>query len=166
MLRWRLLLMVALLLFAGAIASGAMAQFQPPPPPRGQEGQPPPPPTFDRESLFNRLNLTPQQRTRLTALMNEMEEKMRQLMTRLHEQRMRLAKLYEQYDLDERAAQRLLSGIRQVQEEILKTHHEHQKQLRRILDKEQFERWKQWWRERMFFPPKPDWGRRGRAKPG
>ncbi|MEJ5250833.1 MAG: periplasmic heavy metal sensor [Chthonomonadetes bacterium] len=164
MLRWRLLVLVLLLLL-GAVAPGARAQFQPPPP-RGQEGKPPPPPPFDRESLFNRLNLTSQQRTRLTALMNEMEEKMRQLMTRLHEQRMQLAKLYEQYDFDERAAQRLLSGIRHVQDEILKTHHEHQKQLRRILDKEQFERWKQWWRERMFFPPKPDWGRRERGKPG
>lgn len=164
---WRLFRLTLLLLFAVVVASGAMAQFQPAPPPpsRGQEGQPLPPPPFDRESLFNYLNLTSQQRTRLTALMNEMEEKMRQLLTRLHEQRMQLGKIYEQYDIDERTAQRLQNNIRQIQGEILKAHHEHQKQLRRLLDKEQFERWKQWWKEHAFFPSKSIWNRRGRGKP-
>lgn len=165
----RLFGLTLLLLFAGVVVSGVSAQFQPmtPPPSRGQEGQPPHPPAFDREALFNYLNLTPQQRTRLTALMSEMEEKMRQLLTRLHEQRVQLGKVYEQYDIDERTAQRLQNTIRQIQGEILKAHHEHQKQLRRILDKEQFERWKQWWKERMFLPSKPDWGRRWRGgKPG
>jgi len=133
---------------------------------RGQEKQPPPPPSFDRESLFNRLNLTSQQRTQMTALLNEFEEKMRELLWKLHEQRMQLTNLYQQYELDERTAQRLQSSIRQTQGDILKLHHEHHKQLRRILTKEQFDRWNQWWKERMFTPPKNDWGRRGRSRPG
>lgn len=166
MFRWVFGIMLLILLI-GAVDTGVMAQFQPAPPstPRGREGRPPVSPSFDRESLFNRLNLTPQQRTRLTALMNEMEGKMRQLLTRLHEQRMQLAQLYEHYDIDERAAQRLQSNIRQIQGEILKIHHEHQTQLRKILDRDQFERWKQWWKERMSRPHKGDWGGRGRTKP-
>lgn len=164
MFRWVFGVML-LILFIGTVDTDVVAQFQPVPPlPRGREGKPSLPPSFDRESLFNRLNLTPQQRTRLTALMNEMEEKMRQLLTRLHEQRMQLAQLYEQYDIDERAAQRLQSNIRQIQGEILKIHHEHQKQLRKILDPDQFERWKGWWKERMSFPPKRNREQRGRAK--
>ncbi len=138
-------------------------------PPRGMGGQRSPMPPFDREALFNHLNLTAQQRTRLTALMNETEEKMRQLLTRLHEQRMQLMQLYGQYQFDEKAAQRLINNINQIQAELLRGHHEHQKQLRRILDREQFERWNSWWRERMtpFAPPKGEWGRRRReGKPG
>lgn len=163
MIRWRLLGVAFLLTVATWVGASACAQAQPPSsPPRGF---PTPPPPFDREALFNRLNLTPQQRARLTTLMNEMEEKMRQLLSRLHEQRKQLVKMYEQYDFDERSAQRLLNSINQTQSEILKMHHEHQKQLRRILDKDQFDRWQQWWRERMFFPSKPGWERRGRGKP-
>lgn len=165
MFRWLFSVMLLILLI-GPVDTGVMAQFQPaPPPPRGREWRPPIPPSFDRESLFNRLNLTSQQRTRLTALMNKIEEKMRQLLTRLHEQRTQLAQIYEQYDIDERAAQRLQSNIHQIQGEILKIHHEHQKQLRKILDRDQFERWKGWWKERMFLLPKSNWGQRGRAKP-
>jgi Spy/CpxP family protein refolding chaperone len=163
MIIWRLSGTILLLLLSGLVSSGASAQIQPPPPPRASDGQPPPPPPFDREALFARLNLSASQRTRLTNLMNETEEKLRQLLMKLHEQRMQLAKLYEQYQLDERGAQRILQSIHQLQGELLKVHHEHQKQLRRILDKEQFERWNQWWKEHMFFsPPKGDWRRRGR----
>ncbi|GBC94941.1 hypothetical protein HRbin16_00726 [bacterium HR16] len=159
--------MILLLLLGGLVISGVLAQVQPPPPPRTPEGQPPHA-FFDREALFARLNLTPQQRTRLTNLMNETEEKLRQLLTKLHEQRMQLMQLYQQYQFDEREAQRLIRSINQVQADLLRVHHENQKQLRRILDKEQFERWNQWWKERMFFPPsKGDWKRRGRdGKPG
>lgn len=155
------LLFLSLWMWFGWCVS-ATAQLPQAPPPRPPEGQ-----AIDREALFSRLNLTPQQRTRLTALMNETEEKMRELLTRLHEQRMQLMQLYQQYQFDERAAQRLIQGINQTQAELLRGHHEHQKQLRRILDKEQFDRWNEWWRQRMFFPPKGDWGRRGRlGKPG
>ncbi|MCL6473591.1 MAG: periplasmic heavy metal sensor [Firmicutes bacterium] len=167
---WRVWVLTLFWLLSDTIAAGVLAQGAPPPPPppRGMWGQPPPAPTFDREAMFNYLNLTAQQRTRLTALMNEFEEKMRQLLSRLHEQRMQLLKLYGQYQFDERAAQRIIQTINQTQAELLKMHHDHQKQLRRILDKEQFERWTQWWKERMSFPPpKGDWGRRGRdRKPG
>ncbi len=168
MIIWRFSGMILLLLLSGLVISGALAQVQPPPPPRAPEGQPSPPAFFDREALFARLNLTVQQRTRLTNLMNETEEKLRQLLTKLHEQRTQLMQLYQQYQFDEREALRLIHSINQVQADLLKVHHENQKQLRRILDKEQFERWNQWWKERMFFPPpKGDWKRRGRSdKPG
>lgn len=158
---------ILLLLLSAMVISGVQAQMQPPPPPRAPGGQPTPPPPFDREALFAKLNLTAQQRTRLINLMNETEEKIRQLLTKLHEQRVQLMQLYQQYQFDERAAQRIMQSINQTQAELLKVHHENQKQLRRILDKEQFERWNEWWKERMFFPPKGDWGRRGRGgKPG
>lgn len=164
---WRLWSMVVWTAFLSTVVLGALAQGQPypPPPPRSMGGQPPP---FDREALFARLNLTAQQRTQLINLMNETEEKMRRLLTKLHEQRMQLIQLYQQYQFDEKTAQRIIQSINQTQADLLKVHHENQKQLRRILDKEQFERWNQWWKERMFFPPpKGDWGRRGRdGKPG
>lgn len=164
---WRLWSMVVWTAFLSTVVLGALAQGQPysPPPPRSMGGQPPP---FDREALFARLNLTAQQRTQLVNLMNETEEKMRRLLTKLHEQRMQLIQLYQQYQFDEKTAQRIIQSINQTQADLLKVHHENQKQLRRILDKEQFERWNQWWKERMFFPPpKGDWGRRGRdGKPG
>lgn len=169
MVFWRLCCMVIVTSLIGVMVLGALAQGQPfSPPPRGMGGQPPTPPSFDREALFARLNLTSQQRTQLINLMNETEEKIRQLLTKLHEQRMQLMQLYQQYQFDEKAAQRIIQSINQTQAELLKVHHENQKQLRRILDKEQFERWNQWWKERMFFPPpKGDWGRRGReGKPG
>ncbi|MGC8784925.1 MAG: Spy/CpxP family protein refolding chaperone [Armatimonadota bacterium] len=168
MIIWRFSGMILLLLLGGLVISGALAQAQPPPPPRAPEGQPPPRAFFDREALFARLNLTAQQRTRLTNLMNETEEKLRQLLTKLHEQRTQLMQLYQQYQFDEREALRLIQNINQVQADLLRVHHENQKQLRRILDKEQFERWTQWWKEHMFFgPPKGEWGRRGRGnKPG
>ncbi len=160
-------LLCIVLLLASVWTTSALAQFPPMPrPTRGPERKPPPPPPFDRESLFNRLELTAQQRTQMTALLNQFEEKMRQLYTRLHEQRMQLTNLYLKYEIDERSAQKILNSIRQTQDEILKAHHEHHKQLRRILTKEQFERWNDWWKERMFFPPQGDWGRRGRSKPG
>lgn len=170
-MRWQKLAIfgVLLVLALGALPTSLTAQPPSPwGPPRGMGGQRPPAPPFDREALFNHLNLTAQQRTRLTALMNETEEQMRQLLTRLHEQRMQLMQLYGQYQFDEKAAQRLINNINQIQAELLREHHEHQKQLRRILDREQFERWNSWWRERMpFAPPKGDWGRRGRnGKPG
>ncbi len=168
---WRLWCMVALTTLLGLVGTGVLAQGQPyaPPPPRGMGGQPPPPPPpLDREAMFKHLNLTAQQRTRLINLMNETEEKMRQLFTKLHEQRMQLMRLYQQYQFDEKAALRIIQNINQIQADLLKLHHENHKQLRRILDKEQFERWNQWWKERMFVPPpKGDWGRRGRdGKPG
>lgn len=162
MFRWKSFGIALLLVLTGGLIPGTLAQSPPMP---GSPQQPPSRPSFDRESLFNRLNLTPQQRSQMTALMNEFEEKMRQLFSRLHEQRTQLANLYLQYELDERAAQRLQSSIRQTQGEILKVHHQHHKQLRRILTKEQFERWNQWWKERMFYPPKDGWGRRGHPKP-
>ncbi len=165
---WRLWCMVVLTVLIGTVAAGALAQGQPYPPPSPRSMGGPPHPPFDREALFARLNLSAQQRTQLINLMNETEEKIRRLLTKLHEQRMQLIQLYQQYQFDEKTAQRIIQSINQTQAELLKTHHEHQKQLRRILDKEQFERWTQWWKERMFFPPsKGDWGRRGRdGKPG
>ena len=167
---WRLCCTIMLTSLIGVIVAGALAQEQPysPPPPRGMGGQPPKPRPFDREALFARLNLTPQQRIRLINLMNETEEKIRQLLTKLYEQRLQLMQLYQQYQFDEKAAQRIIQSINQTQAELLKVHHENQKQLRRILDKEQFDRWNQWWKEHMFLPhPKGEWRRLRRdGKPG
>lgn len=164
----RLWCLVGLAAILAAMMTGALAQGQPytPSPSRGPGGQPHPP--FDREAMFKYLNITAQQRTRLIQLMNDTEEKMRQIFTKLHEQRTQLMQLYQQYQFDEKAALRLIQNINQTQAELLKLHHENHKQLRRILDKEQFERWNQWWKERMFAPPpKGEWGRRWRdGKPG
>jgi Spy/CpxP family protein refolding chaperone len=163
---WRIGCTVALAALLAIAATKAPSQAQPSAPyyPRGMGGQPPLAPAFDREALFSRLNLTPQQRTQLINLMNETQEKIRQLLTKLHEQRMQLLQLYQQYQFEERTAQRLIQNINQTQADLLKVHHENQKQLRRILEREQFEQWNQWWKERMFFaPPKGEWERRKRG---
>mgnify|MGYP001031060077 CR=1 FL=1 len=164
MVFWRLCYRRIVTLLIGVMVLGVSAQGQPfSPPPRGMGGQPSTSLSLDREALFARLNLTAQQRTQIINLMNETQDKIRQLLTRLHEQRTQLMQLYQQYQFDEKAAQRIMQGINQTQAELLKVHHENQKQLRRILDRDQFEQWNQWWKERMFFPPKGDWGRRGRG---
>lgn len=161
----RCLLFVWLLGLALAVLTDTcIAQPQPfgPPPKSIGRGGPPVPRPFNREDLFVRLNLGSQQRTRLIKLMDEYEVKMRELLTKLHKQRMDLISLYEQYQFDEKEAQRLIQGINQTQNELLKVHHDHHKRLRTILSKEQFAQWTQWWKEQVFpFGP----GRRQRSEP-
>jgi hypothetical protein len=86
-----------------------------------------PPPPYTEEQIQQLRDLVQTTRATGAKLQTAVEEKQREL-----------AGLYNQYELNERAAPRLQQEIVDLQQQLLANHHKMQKELRAIVSKERF----------------------------
>lgn len=81
---------------------------------------------------------TEEQLKQLRELVRTTREEGARLQGQLEERQRDLAELYNQYELNERAAQQLQLEIVDLQRQLLANHHKMQKELRAIVSKERF----------------------------
>jgi hypothetical protein len=109
----------------------------------GQAGKPGPPP------------LTDQQRTRLHELVRTTQQQAVLLKAQLDERQRALARLYADYELDERAVESLEAEIVDLQRRLLANYHRMQVELRSVVGRERFLTLKQRLDRVLAEPPKP-----------
>jgi chromosome segregation ATPase len=83
--------------------------------------------------------LTEEQVSRLRELVRATSETAKRLQAQLDEKQQQLARVYAQFELNERLATRLESEIVELQRQLLANHHKMQVELRTIVEKERFE---------------------------
>ena len=83
--------------------------------------------------------LSEDQVKQLRALMYATQTTATTLQTQLDEKQRELAKIYAQYELNQRQALRLQSEIVELQKQLLANHHKLQVELRSIVGQERFE---------------------------
>jgi hypothetical protein len=87
--------------------------------------------------------LTEEQRTELTKLVRTTQEQAALLKARLESCQHALARCYAEFELDERAVDKLEAEILEVQRQLLDNYHQMQVKLRTIVGKERFATLKQ-----------------------
>lgn len=109
----------------------------------GQAGKPSPSP------------LTEEQRTRLQELVRTTQKQAVLLKAQLDERQRALARLYADYELDERAVESLEAEIVDLQRRLLANYHKMQVELRSVVGRERFLTLKQRLDRVLAEPPKP-----------
>jgi Spy/CpxP family protein refolding chaperone len=104
----------------------------------------PPRPFFDspeeKERVRLRIGITKEQQAQIEAAHQELDQKRRELGARLWEQYRKLGAVYTAYDFDRQQAKAIRREIFSLHRQILDLHAENEERLRKILSKEQFER--------------------------
>lgn len=133
-----------LTLAALILASPAWASARP------AEGPPPRPPV---RRLLEEMDLTPEQQRQLLQLRRTRGREQAQLGPQIRARRRELADLYRAYPLDEARASALIRQIAQLETSRLRVQLRHQAELRRILTRDQFERFTRMLEDRTPAPP-------------
>lgn len=82
--------------------------------------------------------MTPEQRARLTHLAAEAQEETARLKTQLETRQQELARVYAEYDLDEKRADKLEAEILELQKHMLASYRKVQVELRATVARERF----------------------------
>lgn len=132
------LALLAVCFGAPAFAPAALAQ--------GPEmrGPRPPRPFYDspeeKEKVRLRIGITKEQQAQIEAAHQELDQKRKELGSKLWEEYRRLGALYSAYDFDRAQAKLIRHEIFSLHRQILDLHAQNEERLRKILTKEQFER--------------------------
>src|SRR5690348_1432026 len=137
MIRYRLLIVPALLLSLLAPVLGAQRPGGPPGPPSEEE----------KERIRGRLGITRDQQTQIEAIFADTGRQMREIDTRMRDLYHQLYAAYDAYDFDRNQAHALRKEIAGLYRRRMALHAENEEKLRRILNRDQFDRMRAMMRE-------------------
>ena len=118
----------------------------------------------EKEKARVRIGMTKEQQAQIEALYAGTDQQMRDIGGRMRDLYRQLRTLYDSYDFDRRQAGDIRKEIADLHRKILHLHYDNEEKLRRILNREQFQRLRElmkeeWRNHRRDFD-------RGRGRPG
>lgn len=140
---------ISLIICIGLLALGQIAQTQGEPD-KGQ-GRPhgkPPMSQADKDKFRQRIGLSVQQQTQMDAVFEEMGRERRPLGEKLRELHKQRHDLLSAYTMDRSKEKSLRAEITALYGRMLQLHTESEEKMRRIMNREQFERLQQMMREK------------------
>jgi Spy/CpxP family protein refolding chaperone len=127
------------------MSTGALSFAQGPGGFGGQRGGPPfgqrkPPTEAEKEAARLRMGISKEQQAGIEAIFSDADGQVKEIFTKLREQQRQLHAIYEQYDFDRNAALALRKQVNATYRRIGQMHAENEEKLRKILNREQFDK--------------------------
>ncbi len=120
----------------------------------------------EKEADRVRLGITKEQQNHIESVHAELDQKRKDLADKLWEQYRKLGTLYSSYEIDEAQTKVVRREIVSLHRRILDLHAENEQRIRRILTKDQFERFQALMKERFDKMGRGGGPRRGGPNPG
>ena len=135
---------VLLALTLGVSLNGAiLGQGEPPPRPGGggfRGGGPPPMSPEEREKFRIQVGMTTQQQAQMEELFKDVHKRRGELFKRMRELFEEREKVTDTYEFDHKREKAIRNELAQINTQLLNIHLETEEKIRKILNKEQFEK--------------------------